>query len=166
MIRPTGVFMDTAQFTAYFVLKYRSQMQSGILDLRAIRDAEPEDMPILKEWKTARALLLRYASAAAAIFDGRRATLGRVWIETLPGFSATPWMIEEDDYAQTHVRTRTCLLPAPDAYSLSGLDRLLMVPGSVNVIEHRVLHSEINLSSYPRTHLIVDVKRPDDAVES
>ena len=162
MIRSTGVFLDTSAFTAMLVVKYRDRMEGGTLFLRDAFGDEIEDKPLLKEWKSARALLARFKTSAASLLEGKPATLGKAWIETLPGNHGTPWTLEEDDYAQAHIRTRTCLIPAPDAYSMSGLDRVLLGVGVVNVIEHRLLHSEINLSTHPRTHLIVDVRRPEE----
>lgn len=164
VIRPAG-FIPTDQFTAFFVAKYRARLDQGLLYLRDIPPtdvfAEPKDLPILREWKTARALLARFKSIAAPLLRGEQAEFGKVWIEQLPGNCGTPWLLEEDDYAQAHIRTRTCLIPAPDAYSCSGLERVLLSVGVVNIIEHRVLHSEMNLSPYPRVHLIVDIKRPE-----
>jgi hypothetical protein len=163
MIQSTGVFLDTSGFTAMFVVKYRDRMRDGILKLRDVGEAgEAEDLPILKEWKTARALLARYRAAGEPILNGEKVLLGKVWLETLPGQCGTPWTLEEDDYAMAHIRTRICLLPAPNAFSHSGGDRVLLGVGVVNVVEHRILHSETNLSTHPRTHLIVDVKRPDE----
>lgn len=165
MIRSTGVFLQTADFAARFQLVFKKRLDNGLLYLRDIpEDGETvHDLPILEEWKTAQALLKRFRAAASGFLNGEPARLGKVWIEQLPGHSATPWQMEEDEYAQGHIRTRTCIVPAPDAYTLSGLERLLLSTGVVNVVEHRVLHSEINLSSYPRVHLIIDVQRPEPA---
>jgi hypothetical protein len=157
MIRSTGVFLQTADFAAFYQVKFRKEMQDGILRLRTA-DA---DLPILKEWKSAKNLLARFRAEAAQSFDGRRPELGKVWLEQLPGMCGTPWTIEEDDYAQAHIRTRVCIIPAPEAWSMSGLERVILATGIVNEIDHRNLCSEINLSAYPRVHLIVDVKRPE-----
>lgn len=158
MIQSTGVFLSAADLTAWYQVRYKKHLLEGIL---ALRD-ETSDLPVLKEWKSAKAFLARFKAAAVHFLDGKPATLGKVWIEQLPGMCGTPWTIEEDDYAQAHIRCRIALIPAPDAWTLSGTDRAILAPGLVNVVEHRVLHSEINLSAYPRTHLIVDVVRADE----
>ena len=157
MIRNTGVFLQTADFTAFYQVKFRKEMEDGVLRLR---DADA-DCPILREWKSAKALLQRFRAEAAKHFGGTRPELGRVWIEQLPGMHGTPWALEEDDYAQAHIRTRIALIQSPECWSMSGLDRAILAVGIVNEIDHRSLCSEINLSAYPRTHLIVDVKRPE-----
>lgn len=163
MIRSTGVFLDTTTLTAWLTLKHRNKMQDGILHLRDMtdEDVEPKDLPALRKWQAASAFLSRFKSAAAPLLNGQPAVLGKVWIETLPGQSAMPWIREEDDYAQAHIRTRTSLIATPENYSMSGLDRVSLGVGVVNVVEHRIFNSEINLGSHPRTHLIVDVRRPD-----
>lgn len=162
MITSTGVFLDTVEVTARFQLVYRKRLDNGLLFLRDIVEDEEvaSDLPILGEWKSAKALLNRF-KAKAAVFLKAPAVLGKAWIEQLPANSATPWTMEEDDYAQAHVRTRTCLTQVPDCFSFSGPSPLLLATGVVNVVEHRVLCSEINMSSHPRAHLIVDVQRPE-----
>ena len=157
MIRNTGVFLQTADFTAFFQVKFRKEMADGILRLRS----ETSDLPILREWRSAKALLARYRAAAAVFSDGVQPDLGQVWIEQLPGMHGTPWLLEEDDYAQAHIRTRIALIQSPDAWTFSGLQSAILAVGMVNEIDHRSLCSEINLSAYPRTHLIVDVKKPE-----
>lgn len=163
MIRALG-FVDTSAFTAMLVVKYRDRAEQGILPLRSVKEgeADPSDLPILKEWKGARALLTRMRAAAAPLMDGVTPELGKVWVETLPPMSGTPWALEDDDYAAGHVRTRTCLIPAPDAWSICGGSSAILGVGVVNVLDLRLLASEVNHSQHARTHLIVDFKRPVD----
>lgn len=150
-----------------FVVKYRDRMRDGLLHLRDLGDdGDAHDLPILKEWKSARALLQRFKTAAAPLLNGQPAEFGKVWIETLPGMSATPWEIHEDEYAQAHIRTRTVLIVTPENYTHSGLERISLGVGVVNLVEHRTLHCETNFGTHPRTHLIVDVKRLEQEVES
>lgn len=163
MIRPL-TFIDVSSFTAFFLVKHRKHMQDGVLRLR---DVEPEgdsviDLPLLEDWPSARAVLLKIRNGAAAVFKEAVPELGRAWIETLPPESGTPWAVEGGDYANEHVRLRICMVPAPDAYSFSGTASAILGPGVVNLVEHRVLCSEVNLGSYPRTHLVVDVRRPEE----
>ncbi len=156
MIKPVG-FVELSRFTAAFVVQYRQNAVDNILQLRS----PDEDFPLLKEWKSARAVLTRIQAGAAPLLGGKPVKLGRVWIETLDGGRGTPWAQEEDEYAQSHIRTRTCMIPTHDAYSYSGNFRELLNVGVINFIEHRILHSEVNFSPYPRTHLIVDIKKPE-----
>ncbi len=169
MITPIG-FLDTTAFTAYLTLKYRERMQDGILDLRIV---DPDDIdplkivaaPILKEWKSARLLLKRIENEAALLLKGP-AELGRAWVETLMGGHGAPWRIEDDEYGQGVLRTRTCLIAAPDAYVFSGTAHAMLGVGVVNTVEHRILHSEVNFGAHPSTHLIVDIFRPSEADET
>lgn len=165
MIRSTGVFLQTADFGAFFQVRYKKQLDNGLLYLRDIpEDSDTaHDCPILDEWKTASAMLKRFRGLASAFLNGEPARLGKVWLEQLPGGCGTPWEREEDEYAQAHVRTRTCIVPSMDCYSFCGAQGLMLSTGMVNIIEHRLLCSEINLSSYPRLHLIIDVQRPEPA---
>lgn len=166
MIRPTG-FLDLSAFTASYVLKYKQHLKEGVIELRGADEGDVlapiVDRPILQEWKAATNLLNRYRSHARSILKDTGLELGKAWVEMLPGGHGTPWQQFEDDYAQDHIRTRTCMVPAPDCYTYSGLHRECIGVGVVNIVEHRVLHSETNFSAFPRVHLVVDVQRPLDA---
>jgi hypothetical protein len=166
-IQPLG-FLDTRQLTALYVLKHEKAAENGVLRLRDFKDDEtdPTDLPILREWKSARAVLARVRSAAAPFFEGRPPTLGRAWIETVPPMAGTPWAAEQDDYAEAHHRTRTCLIPCPGAMSYSGQASANLLVGIVNLIDHRQLCSEVNMGEHSRVHLIVDVKAPVDDAET
>jgi hypothetical protein len=163
VIQPLG-FIDASEFTAYYRLKFRDRLRDGVLMLR---DADPEDVglavtdqPILEEWKAAKNLLGRYRSHARSLLKDASLDLGKAWVEMLPGGHGTPWSCQEDEYAQAHIRTRMCMIPAPDAYTYSGHHRVLLEVGVVNIVEHRILNSETNFSAFPRVHLVVDVERP------
>lgn len=163
MIRPLQ-FLDTATFTAYFLLKHKAKMDNGILPLRDLQDDDeaPSDMPVLAEWKSAKALLTKLRNGAAAYFEDKVPELGRSWIETLPPESGTPWTRETGDYADEHIRLRICLIPAPDAFTFSGQASAILGVGVVNMVDHKQLCSEVNLGGYARTHLVVDVRKPDE----
>lgn len=164
-IQPLG-FLDTSAFTAAYVAKYKKSVEDGILNLRDARDdGEVTALGVLKEWNSARALLQRLRAAAAPFFDGVTPELGKAWVEVLPPRSGTPWVVEEGDYALTHVRTRTCLIPSPGAISYCGASFVQLAVGTVNQIDHRQLCSEVNLGEHTRVHLVVDVRVPnaDDA---
>lgn len=163
MIQSTGVFLDTANFAARFTLTYRKRLDNGLLFLRDVPEDEDvaRDLPILDEWRSAKALLMRLRAEAAVLLRVQKVYLGKAWLEQLPGNCGTPWLLEEDDYAQAHIRTRTCIIPAMDCFSFCGAQGIILAPGVVNQIEHRKLCAEINMSAHPRVHLIVDVRRPE-----
>ncbi len=163
MIRSVG-FLETSQLTALFVVKYREQMVEGVLPLRAVKqgDEDATDCAILKEWKGARALLTRFRAAAAVFLDGRSATLGRAWLETLPPGAHTPWALDETDYGRGYYRARICLIPSPGAWSYSGGGAALLAVGAVNVFDPTLLACEVNFGDHPRTHLVIDVRRPEN----
>jgi len=170
-IQPLG-FIDTSNFTAMFLVgkTQKERTQDGILRLRDIKDGEAEvtDLPILKEWKGAKVLLTRLRNAAAGFFDGRTPELGRAWVEILPPQSGTPWLADLSEYADQHVRTRTCLIPSPGALSFCGGASASLGVGVVNLMDHHLLCSEVNHGEHARVHLIVDVRIPgdDDAAET
>lgn len=160
-ITPIG-FIDVSIFTSMLLLKHKDRASEGILRLRDLGDeGDAVDLPILKEWKSARAVLSKIRSGAAPHFGGKTPELGRAWIEILPPLSGTPWTAEDGEYADQHIRTRTCLVPAPLAVSYSGVSSATLAVGMVNRIEHRALCSEANFSENARIHLIADIRVPD-----
>ena len=161
MIRPLG-FIDTTTFSAMFHMKHRERMKDGVLPLRGIYDdVDPVDALILKEWKSARALLQRIRNKAAETLKADT-HLGKAFIETLPPHTGLPWTLEEQEYASRFARLRICLASAPGCWSFSGSANAQLAVGIVNLIENRQLCSEVNFSEYPRTHLVVDVRRSDE----
>lgn len=166
-IQPLG-FVDTSTFTAMFVVKHRDRAENGILQLRDFKDdeGEPSDLAILREWKSARALLSRLRAAAAPFFDGRTPELGRAWIEVLPPGSGAPWHADAGDYPSQVVRTRTCLIPCPGAVSYSGLASAVLAVGMVNLVDHQLMCSEVNHGEHARTHLVVDFYAPTGDAEA
>ena len=161
MIQSVG-FLETSQFTALFVVKYRERMVDGMLPLRAIKEGDEDatDCAILKEWKSARALLTRFRAAAAPFLGGQSATIGRAWVESLPPGASTPWTMDETDYGRSHYRTRVCLIPSPGAWSYSHGAAALLAVGAVNIFDPTLASCEVNFGDHPRTHLVIDVCRP------
>jgi len=156
-------FVDTSMFTARFLLKYLDKANDGVLPLREIKDADAADLPILKEWNSARALLTKMRARGAAYFNGAAPDLGRAWVEVLPPGFGTPWVADAGDYADGHIRTRTCLVPSPAAISFAGTISAVLPVGVVHTVDHKALCSEVNHGDSRRVHLIVDFKIPVDA---
>lgn len=167
MIQGLG-FIDTSVFTANYLLRHKEKVDGGILRLRDLKDEDVEasDLAVLREWKSARALLTRLRVVAAPFFDGVTPELGRAWIEVLPPMSGTLWDAEIGDYAAAHHRTRTCLIPSPGAVSCSGMASSMLVVGMVNLIDHQLMCSEVNHGEHARVHLVCDLKAPESAVEA
>lgn len=156
-------FIETANFTATYINRHRDKLVNGVLKLRDF-DGDSEtvvDLPLVKDWKTAKSLLSRLRAGAAPHFGGVTPGLGRAWIEVLPPQAGTPWTAEAGDYADTHIRTRTCLIPSPGAVSHVGLQNATLLVGVVTSYDPRALACEVNHGEHARAHLIVDVRRPE-----
>lgn len=156
-------FLDTSLFTATYLTRHRDKVENGILKLRDFKDDTDEvvDLPIVKDWKNARAILSRLRAGAAPFFGGQTPALGRAWLEILPPLAGTPWTAEAGDYADGYVRTRCCLVPSPGALSYCGQASASLLVGIVTAYDPRLLASEVNFGEHARVHLVVDIKRPD-----
>lgn len=156
-------FLDVSHVAAFWVAKFRKQAAGGVLKLRDFDGDEIVDLPVLTEFRNAKALLSRLRAGAAPFFDNVTPLLGLAWIEILPPHSGTPWEAREDDYAKGHVRTRTCLVPSPGAMSYCGVVGSNLLVGNVTALDMKLQCSEVNHSEHPRVHLVADVKVPDGA---
>jgi hypothetical protein len=180
VITPITV-MDVTQITAFLTTKHRQRFEDDprkaspykdtkIILLRGPKKPTPEawkadveqvDQPVLKEWKSAGAILTRIKNGAAQFFGGEVPEMGRAYIETLKPGGKIDWHVEDGDYAAAHVRLRLCLVPNPAAHLFCGLTSRCLPWGELVRVEHRVLHSAVNLGNWATVNLVVDVRRGD-----
>lgn len=157
-------FLDTANFTATYITRHRDKVENGVLALRVLQGEDVVDAAILKEWKSAKALLSRLRNAAAPFFAGQTPDLGKAWLEVLPPRSGTPWGSADEAYGGAHARTRTCLIPSPGGVSFADGASATLQVGWLHAHDPRALASEVNFDPvHARVHLIVDIRRPEPA---
>lgn len=181
-LRPLG-FLDASVMTANLLLRYqrhyaddtRRQMAPGsahhdteMILLRGPREPEPAnwqqdvphvDQPLLGDWKSAKALLVRLKNLL--VQDGRPAVLGKAMIVRLKPGGVVDWHRDEGAYAEAHLRVHLCLVPSPGALLYCGGEAANLPVGQLTLVNVQALHSAINLGSVARTHLIVDLRRPE-----
>lgn len=178
MITPITV-LDVSQIAAFLATKHRSRLDEApdplhadtkIILLRGPKKQSPEawkadveqvDQPVLKEWKSASAMLTRIRNGAAPFFGGQVPDIGRAYIEQLRPGGKIDWNIETGAYAEAYVRLHLCLVPTPGAFLYSGTQSMCLPWGQLAVVEHRIWNSAMNFGNWPRTHLVVDVRRSD-----
>ena len=173
--------LDVTQFQGYLFTKYRDRWRAldrepgwgdaSVILLRAPAntaldawqlDADHVDDPVLAEWKSAKALLNRVRNAASGALGGKPADLGKALIVSLKPGGHIPWHLDEGEYAERHTRFHLAISSNPAAWLLSGADRWQPGVGGLVWVNHRVLHSEVNFGDFPRIHLVVDVRKPDE----
>lgn len=158
-------FIDTSMFTTFMLGRFKKRLDDdGEIVLRG---PDPEtgekiiDRPILKDWNSGRGLLSRLSAHAAPFLDGKKAVFGNIHIEKQGVNAHTPWRIDDGEYAETHHRCMLCLVPSPTAWVYSGGEGAVLQVGAAMLINHRVLHSEVNLGPCATVRLVADVRRPD-----
>ena len=161
MIRPIG-FVDTWAFSSALFAKYKDRFggehhSAQILPLRS-RDAA---LPILAEWKSAKALLTRLRAAAAQGFDGRTPEIGEASVVQMIGGGHVEWSADDARGPHAHI----CIVPAPGAWVFSGGDSSVLPPGQLTLVDHRQLWSAANFGEYPAIHLIAELYLADDQVD-
>ena len=183
-------FLDTQYVTATLVSKYRDAWGREIQrqtaagsphhDTQAIflrgpqnptvenwfEDIPQVDYPILKDWKSARAILARIKDAIQPLFPDRPIILGKAMVVRLKVGGFVDWHVDEGEYAKVHDRAHLCLLPSPGAWLYSGGEVAQPPVGQLTYFNNRVPHSALNMGPVARTHLIVDVRKPsaDDSL--
>jgi hypothetical protein len=178
-------FLDTSYVTAALVTKYRDTWGQNTArqsfegsphhDTQSIllrgpqnptvenwfEDIPQVDYPILKDWKSARAILARIKDAVQPLFPGRNIILGKAMIVRLKVGGHVDWHVDEGEYAEKHDRAHLCLLPSPGAFLYSGTEMAQPPVGSLTWINNRILHSAVNMGPVARVHLIADIRKPD-----
>lgn len=163
-IRPVG-FLDLSNMTSTFVRTYRERLKDdsnypGAQTL-LLRSAT-SDGSILKDWKTARAVLMRLKNEAAPFLGGKPAVLGKAMVVSLKPSSWTDWEFSDDEYSLAHIRLHICMVPSPLAFVYSGGAGLNLPVGQVFAVDQQALHSEINLGPCARVHIVVDIRKPEE----
>ncbi len=156
-------FLDLRGFSSALVLKYASRWERNAIALRC----DGEDLPILSEWKSARAAIQKAASSAAMMFNGDIPIVGDAGIQRWLPDEVLPWRKGGGDYDLRHVRTFTCLWPSPTARIYSGTEGIIPQVGAMTVFDHLALHSIVNLGPSALVMFMVDFERPrhaDDGV--
>lgn len=178
-------FLDTSTFTATLVNKYRDEWgkntqrqafagsphrDTNSILLRGpqnptvenwFEDIPQVDYPILKDWKSARALLARIKDAVQPILGETKAVLGKVMVVRLKVGGHVDWHVDQGEYAAKHDRTHLCLLPSPGAWLYSGGEQYQPPVGQLTWFNNAVVHSALNMGPVARVHLICDIRKPD-----
>lgn len=149
-------FIDTSLMTANLLIRHKDHIKDGVMRLR-----DDDDLPILQSFKSAKVVFGRIRKALAR--DGVPPELGRAFIEVLAAGDTLSWRVEEDEYALEHDRLHLCLVPSPGAWLYAGGEMLSPGVGWLTFFNQRVLHSEANFGLVDRIHLVVYVRRPDQA---
>ena len=154
-------FLDTSFFQSALIGKYRQAFAPSTDPLHHGLDILPLTANTLREWKSGRALLSRIKAGAAPFFDGKSAELGDAAVLAVKPGAWIDWHADEGEYAESHLRLHLCIVPSPGAYVFCGIENAILPVGQIVFVNHRVLHSEINVGDYTTYKLVVDVKRPD-----
>jgi hypothetical protein len=143
-------FIDTSMMTANLLVRHRESFMGGSI---VLRDAEG-DRPVLEKFKSAKNLLNRIKRLVGGDSD---CLIRRAEIVSLPPGGFTPWQEEKSVETEQMVRVHVCLVPSPAAWLYCGGDAMVAPVGQLVLLNHRMLHSEINLGMNDRIHLVVDV---------
>lgn len=156
------VFIDASIATAYLLVKHREQIRPGEAPFRSVPlIGESGPSQLMKDWKSGRAMLERLRVLLSV--DNSLAELGLVSLLSVKAGCAGPWERHESDYDLAHDRFHICLVPSPGMMLMCGLEQANIPVGQATLINHRALHSAVNLGANDAVHLVVDIVRPDPA---
>ena len=177
-------FVDTSLFSATMTLKYGKHFADNdcpanlsafpfqdtkhIL-LRGPSDPSPEnwgadvdqvDYPLLGGWPSAQKLLSDIASKISTHIGVDDLRIGKVYLESLRPGGIIGWQVDETPYAKRQARFRLLCGPCAGGTWFAGGDSLLPGVGNLTFVNHRTLHSAINLGPVPQISLVIDATRP------
>lgn len=159
-------FVDPTMIGATLALKYAKhfaqEIEGGVekIILRDVKDDIAADTPLLSEWVSARDFLDRLCLAVNAHLGAGGLDLGRITIESLDPGAAVQWCAEQGEYSDNHLRFVVGLLPCAGAWTYCNGEAALLGAGNVAYLNHRALHSEVNLGAVPRVRMVVDFRKP------
>jgi len=161
MIRPLG-FLDVARLSGSFTMIFAKDM----VDSRDVVDHdvrhfwlrhEGRDVENDKPWKAAKGFLTRLRNEAAPLFGNRAPSFGDVFVRSIAPGGRIDW---HTDPAPVH-RVHICLNPSPGGFLFSGGMSICPAVGNLLLVEHRILHSAINLGPCPLVELVTELVSPD-----
>lgn len=148
-------FVDGSACAARYVTQFKARLEGDTIMLRS----GGKDLPILKEWKSAKNLITKISNAAAPFLDGKPAKINTAYIYTL-----VPNEREEWGYLQPDgIRAYLPLLPSPNAMLFSGIEGANPPVGMLTVVNRAQPFSALNLGPVAATWMIVDAAIPEPA---
>lgn len=165
-------FVDPTMFLSTMTLKYGKHFTDaqytfdpGIKHI-ALRgslnegDEQQTDLPLLKEWPSAQALIDSAANMITTHLAAENLQLGQVYVESIPPGGFTSWRAAASAYDKKHHRFKMLASPCSGGCWFVGGDSLAPGVGNLTYLNHLALHSAINLGPVPQISLIIDVRRP------
>ena len=161
MIRAIG-FIDTWAFSSALFAKYKDRLggdhhSASVLPLRSAAGA----LPVLAEWKSAKALLTRLRAASAPAFEGRTPEIGEAAVVQLAPGGFVEWTRDEARGPHVHL----CIVPSPNAWVYSDGSGAVLPPGQLTLVDHRKLWSAANYGDYPAIHLVAELYVEDPVAD-
>ena len=123
---------------------------------------KPHDKP----WESMRRLLLQAKKAIMAEQLARQylsGEMGRAMISRLDPGSSIFWHQDDGAYHEKHVRFHVPLVTNPGCLMYSGPEMVHMPAGALFFFNNRVRHSAANWGRQHRLHLILEMRRAEDA---
>ena len=167
-------FVDPSMFFSTMTLKYgrhfndNDQAQSALkqIVLRGPADGdfsadnEQVDYPLLMEWPSARLLLEDIHKLIVGHIGVQNPQIGQVIVQSLGPDAHIPWRTDNSPYGQRYNRFKLLVSPCTGGCWYSGAEALAPVMGNLTYVNHRLLHSAVNLGPVPQISLIVDARSP------
>lgn len=177
-------FVDTSLFQATMTLKYGKHFagndrpaalsQPPFQDCRHIllrgpaddvdanwwNDVDQIDLPLLKEWPSAKNLLENVHAKITEHLGGQNVTFGKVYLEEIGAGGHVGWHVDGSPYGKQHARFRLLASPCAGGCWFSGGDSLPPGVGNLTYVNHLALHSAINLGPVPQISLVIDARKP------
>lgn len=167
-LRPLG-FLDVSRLAASYLLfaskeaaDSRDQHHHGVRTLWLRQ--EGEDAGILtrdKPWKAGRAFLTKIRNETAPMFGGVAPVLGDVCLRSIVPGGRIDWHADHGEERSRIRQLHLCLIPSPGAWVYCGGEALVLNVGGATLVNHMVLHSEINMGPCTMTKAVVELIPPE-----
>lgn len=123
-------------------------------------DVDHADREVLHGWPSAREIIADVGAMIVEKLGAPSLQIGKAYLESIRPGGHVGWHMDDSPYGNTHVRFRMIVTACAGGCWFAGGESLAPGVGNLTFINHRALHSTINLGSVPQISLVVDARRP------
>lgn len=123
-------------------------------------DVDQVDYPLLGGWPSARKIIDDVGAKIVEHLGAQNLQIGKAYLESLRPGGHVGWQVDDSAYGKAHARFRLLVTACAGGCLFSGGDSLAPGVGNLTFINHRSIHSAINLGPVPQISLVVDARRP------
>ena len=123
-------------------------------------DVDHADTKLLHGWPSAQKIIADVGAKITEQLGAPNLQLGKAYLESIRPGGHVGWQVDDSPYGRAHARFRMIVTACAGGCWFAGGDSIPPGVGNLTFVNHRTLHSVINLGLVPQVSLIVDARKP------